>query len=159
MQCNFLLADGQPEYVDDFKNFDLGDCNILWRIGMLVWNIAVTGHLKMNDSSVNTMKLDEESRMVQDGGNGLVLRKYEKSPELWTTITDVYALFVSDGTWLEMSLGGTSPEMPIQISTTRTALVEATPYTKRKKLELSQGNFAATPARGCRVETRQDRAG
>ena len=38
-----LCADVLPEYIDDSKGIDLVGRNILWRMGMVAWNIAVTG--------------------------------------------------------------------------------------------------------------------
>ena len=78
-----LCADVLPEYVDDSKGTDLVGRDILWRMGMVAWNIAVTGRKKIDNSSVDQMKLDAESRkMVRDEINGLVRKKYEKYPEL-----------------------------------------------------------------------------
>ena len=66
-----LCADVLPEYVDDSKGIDLVGRNILWRMGMVAWNIAVTGRREIDESSINTMKLDVESRRIlvmEDGG-------------------------------------------------------------------------------------------
>ena len=38
-----LCADVLPEYVDDSKGPDLVGRNIIWRMGMVAWNLAVTG--------------------------------------------------------------------------------------------------------------------
>ncbi|MGF0035591.1 hypothetical protein ACQRE0_04500 [Victivallis vadensis] len=90
-----LCADVLPEYVDDSKGTDLVGRDILWRMGMVAWNIAVTGRKKIDNSSVDQMKLDAESRkMVRDEINGLVRKKYEKYPELRTAIADVVAVAV-----------------------------------------------------------------
>ncbi|MBO4630957.1 MAG: hypothetical protein J5858_03450 [Lentisphaeria bacterium] len=76
-----LCADVLPEYVDDSKGIDLVGRNILWRIGMVAWNIAVSGRKEIDDSSVGQMKLDAESqKMVRDEINGPVRKKYEKYP-------------------------------------------------------------------------------
>ena len=53
-----LCADVLPEYVDDSRGIDLVGRNILWRMGMVAWNIAVTGRREIDESSINTMKLD-----------------------------------------------------------------------------------------------------
>ena len=40
-----LCADVLPEYVDDSRGIDLVGRNILWRMGMVAWNIALAhGH-------------------------------------------------------------------------------------------------------------------
>ena len=90
-----LCADVLPEYVDDSKGPDLVGRNILWRMGMVAWNIAVTGRKEIDDSSVDEMRVDAESqKMVRDEINGLVRKKYEEYPELRTAITDVVAVAV-----------------------------------------------------------------
>ena len=140
-----LCADVLPEYVDDSKGPDLVGRNILWRMGMVAWNIAVTGRKEINDSSVDTMKLDEESRkMVRDEINGLVRLKYEKFPELRTAITDVSAVAVAGGAKLKVALGDTFPAMPIpDFREKPEPLTPEQILTKRKGLKLSQVKFAA----------------
>ena len=136
-----LCADILPEYVDDSKGTDLVGRDILWRMGMVAWNIAVTGRREIDESSINTMKLDEESRrMVRDEINGLVRRKYEKYPELRTAITDVAAVAVAGGAKLKVSLGDTFPAMPIPDFS---PLTPEQILTKRKGVKLSQAKFAA----------------
>jgi len=140
-----LCADVLTEYVDDSKGPDLVGRNILWRMGMVAWNIAVTGRKEIDDSSVDEMRVDAESKkIVRDEINGLVRRKYEKYPELRTAITDVAAVAVAGGAKLKVSLGDTFPAMPIPDFNDRT--VPLTPeqiLTKRKGLKLSQVKFAA----------------
>ncbi len=140
-----LCADILPEYVDDSKGIDLVGRNILWRMGMVAWNIAVTGRREIDESSINTMKLDEESRkMVRDEVNALVRLKYRKYPELRTAISSVSAVNVAGGAKLKVSLGDTFPAMPIPDFSDRTApLTPEQILTKRKGLKLSQAKFAA----------------
>lgn len=139
-----LCADVLPEYVDDSKGTDLVGRDILWRMGMVAWNIAVTGRKKIDNSSVDQMKLDAEPRkMVRDEINGLVRKKYEKYPELRTAIADVVAVAVPGGAKLKVSLGDTFPAMPIPDFSDRTApLTPEQILTKRKGLKLSQVRFA-----------------
>ena len=67
-----LCADILPEYIDDSKEIDLVGRDILWRMGMVAWNIAVTGRKEIDDSSVDEMRVDAESKkMVRDEINGL----------------------------------------------------------------------------------------
>ena len=140
-----LCADVLPEYIDDSKGIDLVGRNILWRMGMVAWNIAVTGRKEIDDSSVDEMRVDAESKkMVRDEINGLVRRKYEKFPELRTAIKDVSTLLIAGQARLKVSLGDTFPAMPIPAFNDRT--VPLTPeqiLTKRKGLKLSQVKFAA----------------
>ena len=140
-----LCADVLPEYVDDSKGVDLVGRNILWRMGMVAWNIAVTGRKEIDDSSIDEMRVDAESKkMVRDKINGLVRKKYEKYPELRTAITDVSAIAVAGGAKLKVSLGDTFPAMPIpDFSDKPEQLTPDQILTKRKGLGLSQVKFAA----------------
>ena len=140
-----LCADVLPEYVDDSKGIDLVGRNILWRMGMVAWNIAVSGRKEIDDSSVDEMRVDAESKkMVRDEINGLVRRKYEKFPELRTAIKDVSTLLIAGQARLKVSLGDTFPAMPIPDFSDRIApLTPDQILTKRKGLKLSQVKFAA----------------
>lgn len=135
-----------PEYVDDSKGTDLVGRNILWRMGMVAWNIAVTGRKEIDDSSIDEMRVDAESKkMVRDEINGLVRKKYEKYPELRTAITDVSAVAVAGGAKLKVSLGDTFPAIPIpDFEEKPEPLTPDQILTKRKGLKLSQVKFAAT---------------
>ena len=148
-----LCADVLPEYVDDSMGIDLVGRNILWRMGMVAWNIAVTGRKEIDDSSVDEMRVDAESKkMVRDEINGLVRRKYEKFPELRTAIKDVSTLLVAGQARLKVSLGDTFPAMPIPDFNDKPApLTPEQILTKRKGLKLSQVKFAA--ALGVSVKT------
>ena len=140
-----LCADVLPEYVDDSKGPDLVGRNILWRIGMVAWNLAVTGRKEIDDSSIDEMRVDAESKkMVRDEINGLVRRKYEKFPELRTAIKDVSALIVAGEARVKVSLGDTFPAMPIpNFDEKSEPLTPDQILTKRKALKLSQVKFAA----------------
>ena len=148
-----LCADVLPEYIDDSKGPDLVGRNILWRMGMVAWNIAVTGRKEIDDSSVDEMRVDAESKkIVRNEINGLVRRKYEKYPELRTAIKDVAALLVAGQARLKVSLGDTFPAMPIPDFNEKPApLTPEQILTKRKGLKLSQVKFAA--ALGVSVKT------
>ena len=140
-----LCADVLPEYVNDSKGVDLVGRNILWRLGMVAWNIAVTGRKEIDDSSIDEMRVDAESKkMVRDEINGLVRKKYEKYPELRTAINDVAAVAVAGGVKLKVSLGDTFPAMPIpDFDDKPEPLTPDQILTKRKALKLSQVKFAA----------------
>ena len=140
-----LCADVLPEYVDDSKGPDLLGRNILWRLGMVAWNLAVTGRKEIDDSSIDEMRVDAESKkMVRDEINGLVRRKYEKFPELRTAIKDVAAIIVAGEARVKVSLGDTFPAMPIPDFNEKSApLTPEQILTKRKGLKLSQVKFAA----------------
>ena len=139
-----LCAGVLPEYVDDSKGPDLVGRNILWRMGMVAWNLAVTGRKEIDDSSVDEMRVDAESKkMVRDEINGLVRRKYEKYPELRTAIKDVAAVIVAGEARVKVSLGDTFPAMPIpNFDEKPESLTPEQILTKRKGLKLSQVKFA-----------------
>ena len=140
-----LCADVLPEYVDDSNGTDLVGRNILWRMGMVAWNIAVTGRKEIDDSSIDEMRVDAESKkMVRVEINGLVRLKYEKFPELRTAITDVTALLVGGQARLKVSFGDTFPAMPIPDFSDKPApLTPEQILTKRRGVGLSQVRFAA----------------
>ena len=140
-----LCADILPEYIDDSKGIDLVGRDILWRMGMVAWNIAVTGRKEIDDSSVDEMRVDAESKkMVRDEINGLVRRKYEKYPALRTAIADISAVADIGGAKLKVSLGDTFPAMPIpDFEDKPEPLTPEQILTKRKGLKLSQVRFAA----------------
>ena len=140
-----LCADVLPEYVDDSKGIDLVGRDIVWRMGMVAWNLAVTGRKEIDDSSVGQMKLDAESqKIVRDEINGLVRKKYEKYPELRTAIANISAVADIGGAKLKVSLGDTFPAMPIpDFSDKPEPLTPEQILTKRKGLKLSQVKFAA----------------
>ena len=148
-----LCADILPEYVDDSKGIDLVGRDILWRMGMVAWNIAVTGRKEIDDSSVDEMRVDAESKkIVRDEINGLVRRKYEKYPSLRTAIADISAVADIGGAKLKVSLGDTFPAMPIpDFSNKPEPLSPDQILTKRKGLKLSQVKFSA--ALGVSVKT------
>ena len=140
-----LCADVLPEYVDDSKGQDLVGRNILWRMGMVAWNLAVTGRKEIDNSSIDEMRVDAESKkMVRDEINGLVRRKYEKFPELRTAIKDVAAIIVAGEARVKVTLGDTFPAMPIpEFDEKPEPLTPDQILTKRKGLGLSQVKFAA----------------
>ena len=148
-----LCADILPEYIDDSKGIDLVGRDIVWRMGMVAWNIAVTGRKEIDDSSVDEMRVDAESKkIVRDEINGLVRRKYEKYPELRTAIANISAVAVVGGAKLKVSLGDTFAAMPIpDFSDKPEPLTPEQILTKRKGLKLSQVKFAA--ALGVPVKT------
>lgn len=140
-----LCADVLPEYVDDSKGIDLVGRNILWRMGMVAWNIAVTGRKEIDDSSIDEMRVDAESKkMVRDEVNALVRLKYKKYPDLRTSISNVSAVNAAGVAKLKVVLGDTFPAVSIPDFTDESGLL--TPeqlLAKRKALKLSQAKFAA----------------
>ena len=140
-----LCTDVLPEYVDDSKGFDLAGRISLWRLGMIAWNIAVSGRKEIDKSSIESMRLDLKSqKMLQNEINGFVRKKYEKYPSLRTAVSDISGLFVAGQAKLKVTLDNTFPPMPIPDFNEKPATL--TPdqiLAKRKELGLSQVKFAA----------------
>ena len=140
-----LCADVLPEYVDDSNGPDLVGRNILWRMGMVAWNIAVTGRKEIDKSSIESMRLDLKSqKMLQNEINGFVRKKYEKYPSLRTAVSDISGLFIAGQAKLKVTLGNTFPPMPIpDFDEKPEPLTPEQILAKRKELGLSQVKFAA----------------
>jgi len=141
-----LCTDVLPEYVDDTKGIDLAGRVSLWRLGVIAWNIAVSGRKEIDKSSIEAMRLDSKSqKMLQDEINGFVRRKYEKYPGLRTAVYDISGLFVAGQAKLKVTLGNTFPPMPIPDFDEKPAtLMPDQILAKRKELGLSQVKFAAS---------------
>ena len=85
-----------PEYIDDSNGPDLTGRNIVWQMGMIAWNIHVTGRQELADCAFTGSKLDaEQQKMVQDEIAGLVQRKIELYPRQMTAIRDVAATLIN----------------------------------------------------------------
>ena len=140
-----LCVDVLPEYVDDSKGFDLAGRISLWRLGMTAWNIAVSGRKEIEKSSIDAMRLDDQSRKtLRDEINGFVRRKYEKYPGLRTQVANVAGLFIAGEARLKVTLGDTFPPMPIpDFDDKPEPLTPEQILAKRKELGLSQVKFAA----------------
>ena len=140
-----LCTDVLPEYVDDSKGFDLAGRVSLWRLGMIAWNIAVSGRKEIDKSSIESMRLDLKSqKMLQNEINGFVRKKYEKYPSLRTAVSDISGLFVAGQAKLKVTLGNTFPPMPIpDFDEKPEPLTPEQILAKRKELGLSQVKFAA----------------
>ena len=85
-----------PEYIDDSNGPDLTGRNIVWQMGMIAWNIHVTGRQELADCAFAGSKLDaEQQKMVQDEIAGLVQRKIELYPRQMIAIRDVAATLIN----------------------------------------------------------------
>ena len=102
-----------PEYIDDSNGPDLTGRNIVWQMGMIAWNIHVTGRKELADCAFAGSKLDaEQQKMVQDEIAGLVQRKIELYPRQRTAIRDVAAMLVNGSPRAKARPGDTFPELP-----------------------------------------------
>src|SRR5574344_716708 len=74
-----------PEYIDDTEGLDLVGRRIVYQMGFIAWNIAVTGRKELADSAFKNTDLNAGQRsMVQQEIAGLVKRKYTEFPNLRT---------------------------------------------------------------------------
>ena len=140
-----LCAEDLPDYVDDSEGIDLSGRHIIWTMGMIAWNIAVTGRQEIAEDAISKMRLDEASQqIVRKEINELVRLKYKRYPELRTAVLHITPVIVGGEATLKVSLGDTFPEMPIpEFDDEPETLTPEQILAKRKELGLSQAKFAA----------------
>ncbi len=133
-----------PEYIDDSNGPDLTGRNIVWQMGMIAWNIHVTGRKELADCAFAGSKLDaEQQKMVQDEIAGLVQRKIELYPRQMTAIRDVAATLVNGSPWAKARPGDTFPELPAKTASEPEGAIAAEDIAfLRKEMKLTQVKFA-----------------
>lgn len=81
-----------PEYIDDSNGPDLTGRSIVWQMGMIAWNIHITGRQELAECAFSRSQLDaEQQEIVRKEIAGLVQRKIELYPRQMTAIRDVSA--------------------------------------------------------------------
>ena len=99
-----------PEYIDDSHGPDLTGRNIVWQMGMIAWNIHVTGRQELADWAFAGSKLDaEQQAMVRKEIAGLVQRKIELYPRQRTAIRDVSVTLANGSPKMKARPGGHFP--------------------------------------------------
>ena len=141
-----------PEYIDDSNGSDLTGRNIVWQMGMIAWNIHVTGRKELADCAFAGSKLDaEQQKMVQDEIAGLVRRKIELYPRQMTAIRDVAATLVNGSPRAKARPGDTFPELPAKTASEPEGAIAAEDIAfLRKEMKLTQlkfGEFFGVSAR------------
>ena len=133
-----------PEYIDDSRGPDLTGRNIVWQMGMIAWNIHVTGRQELADCAFAGSKLDaEQQKMVQDEIAGLVQRKIELYPRQMTAIRDVAATLVNGSPRAKARPGDTFPELPKKLVCEPGKPITAEDIAAlRKEMKLTQVKFA-----------------
>ena len=102
-----------PEYIDDSNGPDLTGRHIVWQMGMIAWNIHITGRQELAATAFSGSKLDpEQQKIVQKEIAGLVQRKIELYPRQMTAIRDVAATLVNGSPRAKARPGDTFPEPP-----------------------------------------------
>ena len=132
-----------PEYIDDSRGPDLTGRNIVWQMGMIAWNIHVTGRQELADCAFSGSKLDaEQQKMVQDEIAGLVRRKIELYPRQMTAIRDVAAMLVNGSPRAKARPGDTFPELPAKpVSEPKKPITAEDIAALRKEMKLTQVKF------------------
>ena len=102
-----------PEYIDDSSGPDLTGRSIVWQMGMIAWNIHVTGRQELADCAFAGSNLDaEQQKMVRKEIAGLVQRKIELYPRQMTAIRDISATLVNGSPRAKARPGDTFSELP-----------------------------------------------
>ncbi|MBO7329087.1 MAG: hypothetical protein J6W00_10000 [Lentisphaeria bacterium] len=102
-----------PEYIDDSNGPDLTGRSIIWQMGMIAWNIHVTGWQELAECAFSGSKLDEEQQeMVRKEIAGLVQRKIELYPRQMTAIRDIAVTLVNGSPLAKVRPGDTSSRLP-----------------------------------------------
>jgi len=96
----------EPDYIDDSQTIDIKGRLILWRFGMLAWNLALVGHKDIPLGDLDKMSLDEEHRqIVAKTVAQLIRRKYELFPNIHFSISNVSCPIVAGKPCLKISIG------------------------------------------------------
>jgi DNA-binding transcriptional regulator YiaG len=113
-------------------------------MGMIAWNIHVTGRQELADCAFAGSKLDaEQQKMVQDEIAGLVQRKIELYPRQMTAIRDVAATLVNGSPRAKARPGDTFPELPAKnVSEPEESITAEDIAALRKEMKLTQVKFA-----------------
>ena len=132
-----------PEYIDDSNGLDLTGRNIVWQMGMIAWNIHVTGRQELADCAFAGSKLDaEQLEMVRKEIAGLIQRKIELYPRQRTAIRDVSAVLINGLPRVKARPGDTCPEPPLISGKTHSTPIAAEDIaTLRKAMKFTQVKF------------------
>ena len=112
-----LCAPILPEYLDDSKGLDLIGRRIVYQMGMIAWNIAVTGQRELADTAFKNSNLDEEQRtMVRNEIHTLVKKKYADFSDYHTAIRAISVSMSNGKSSLKVQIGDTFPSLPTPVS-------------------------------------------
>ena len=111
-----LCAPVLPEYIDDSNGLDLIGRRIVYQMGMIAWNIAVTGRRELADTAFENSNLDEEQRtMVRNEIHALVKKKYADFPDYHTAIRAIAVSMSNGKSCLKVQIGDTFPALPTPV--------------------------------------------
>ena len=132
-----------PEYIDDSNGPDLTGRSIVWQMGMIAWNIHVTGRQELAECAFAGSQLDaEQQEIVRKEIAGLVQRKIELYPRQMTAIRDVAATLINVSPRAKARPGDTFPEPPEKpVSEPGKPITAEDIAALRKEMKLSQVKF------------------
>jgi DNA-binding transcriptional regulator YiaG len=112
-------------------------------MGMIAWNIHVTGRQELADCAFAGSKLNaEQQKMVQDEIAGLVQRKIELYPRQMTAIRDVAATLINGSPKAKARPGDACPELPAKnVSEPEESITAEDIAALRKEMKLTQAKF------------------
>ena len=147
-----LCSESLPEYVDDFQSPDLVGRKILWQMGMIAWNIVVTGRGELAAGAFAGTKLnDEQQGIVRREINGLVGRMRDLYPRVGRTIMAVSVIMKNGEPRAKVQLGDEFPVRPFSASDKGLAVATGSEILAlRKRLAMTQVSFGekiGVPAR------------
>lgn len=137
-----MCAPVLPEYIDDSDGIDIVGRKIVYQMGQIAWNIALSGRMILDDSDISLIRLGESERQIfRDEIAGLILRKNTLFPNIRTSINSVKVIIGSDKAGVKVKPG--------QVIAIKNPTVEMPPlppeplmpeqiFAMRKDLSLSQ---------------------
>lgn len=140
-----LCSKALPEYVDDSVTPDLAGRKILWQMGMIAWNIVVTGREELAEGAFAGSRLnDEQQDMVRREIDGLVARMRRLYPRETRSIRAVAVIFKNGAMHAKVQPGEEFPP----VSDAREEHPREIPkgeeiFALRKQLKLTQVQFGA----------------
>ncbi len=140
-----LCSKALPEYVDDSATPDLAGRKILWQMGMIAWNIVVTGREELAEGAFAGSRLnDEQQDMVRREIDGLVTRMRRLYPRETRSIRSVAVIFKNGAMHAKVQPGEEFPP----VSDAREEQARENPtgeeiFALRKQLKLTQVQFGA----------------
>ena len=136
----------EPDYIDDSQTIDVKGRLILWRLGMIAWNLALVGHKDIPLADLDKMSLDEDHRqIVAKAVAQLIRRKYELYPNIRFSVENIACPIVAGKPRLKVSIGQQYHDfgIPSYEDEKPQPLTPDAIFEIRKKAGLSQVKFAA----------------
>ena len=138
-----LCSETLPEYVDDTVSADFAGRKILWPMGMIAWNVVVSGRRELSEEAFAGSKLNDKQRVtVRREIDGLTDRMRCLYPRVTHTIRTVSVVFKKGGPQAKVQ---TDEEFPPALNAGERSQREVMTGKKilalRKQLKLPQIQF------------------